>query len=221
MAQNFGKIDKPLVGSFKGKRKILLVPLLYGPPPEVEEGNTILNRYWDQVNAQITSLESSLGPINFVYVEYITLNKAEAMEQVKFMHKGVQTIIQLRENNSSIVQATEHEAILSQFIDLQRLMMFPFTSEKISSEIQIWYRNIAQQRYEYISDIIGSTLKDDQMGILIINENHQVQFAPDIEVIFVSPPALDEFRKWLASWINKNREPQSDNNSNQEANESS
>ena len=99
--------------------------------------------------------------------------------------------------------------------------MFPFTSEKISSEIQIWYRNIAQQRYEYISDIIGNTLKDDQMGILIINENHQVQFAPDIEVIFVSPPALDEFRKWLASWINKNREPQSDNNSNQEANESS
>lgn len=220
MAQNFGKINKPLAGSFKGKRKILLIPLLYGPPPEVEEGNSILDKYWDQVNAQITSLESSLGPINIVYVEYMTKHEQEAIEQVKFMHQGVQKIVELSKNNDSVIQATEDEAILSQFIDLQRLMMVPFTSEKIYSEIQIWYKKVVQQRYEYISDNIGNTLKDDQMGILIINENHQIQFPLDIEVIFISPPALDEFRKWLVSWINKNREPESEpTNSNPEANE--
>ena len=35
----------------------------------------------------------------------------------------------------------------------------------------------------------------------MIGERHQVQFPQDIEVFYVSPPALDEFRRWLQNWI--------------------
>ena len=29
-----------------------------------------------------------------------------------------------------------------------------------------------------------------------MNEHHQAQFPSDIEVIYIAPPALDEFRRW-------------------------
>ena len=40
----------------------------------------------------------------------------------------------------------------------------------------------------------------DETGLLLINERHQVQFPADIEVIYIAPPALDEFRRWLQNW---------------------
>ena len=40
-----------------------------------------------------------------------------------------------------------------------------------------------------------------QTGLLLISERHQVQFPQDIEVFYVSPPALDEFHRWLQNWI--------------------
>ena len=34
-----------------------------------------------------------------------------------------------------------------------------------------------------------------------MSERHQVQFPEDIEVFYIAPPALDEFRRWLQNWI--------------------
>ena len=48
---------------------------------------------------------------------------------------------------------------------------------------------------------IGSTLGENEGGLLLISERHQVQFPEDIEVFYVSPPALDEFRRWLQNWL--------------------
>ena len=35
----------------------------------------------------------------------------------------------------------------------------------------------------------------------MISERHQVQFPSDIEVFYVSPPALDDYRRWLQKWM--------------------
>ncbi|MFA5451739.1 MAG: hypothetical protein WC231_07095, partial [Dehalococcoidales bacterium] len=37
----------------------------------------------------------------------------------------------------------------------------------------------------------------DEIGLLIVTENHRIQFPPDIEVFYVAPPALDEYKRWL------------------------
>ena len=36
-----------------------------------------------------------------------------------------------------------------------------------------------------------------------MRENHQVQFSEDIQIIYVSPPALDEIKRWLRERENK------------------
>jgi len=37
----------------------------------------------------------------------------------------------------------------------------------------------------------------------LISERHQVQFPSDIEVFYVSPPALDEYRRWFQNWMDQ------------------
>ena len=48
-------------------------------------------------------------------------------------------------------------------------------------------------------------LARDEVGLLIINERHQAQFPPGIEVFYVAPPALDQFRRWLDAWVARQR----------------
>jgi hypothetical protein len=44
----------------------------------------------------------------------------------------------------------------------------------------------------------------------LISERHQVQFPADIEVFYVAPPALDEFRRWLQNWMAQQRREHSE-----------
>jgi len=61
MSQELSRMERPSTDRFSGKRKLMLVPLLYGPSTGSEEGMAILMRYWDQVQTQISDLESKLG----------------------------------------------------------------------------------------------------------------------------------------------------------------
>jgi hypothetical protein len=62
---------------------------------------------------------------------------------------------------------------------------------------------IGKKRNEHIARKIDETLKDNEIGILLMRENHQVQFPPDIQVFYVAPPALDEIKRWLRESENK------------------
>ncbi len=67
--------------------------------------------------------------------------------------------------------------------------------------IQEWFTESNRGRYEHIAKQIDSTLGENELGILLVSERHQIQFPSDIEVFYVSPPALDEFRRWFQNWL--------------------
>ena len=58
MSQELGRMERPSAEAFRGKRKLFLVPRVYPPPVDEAEGSAIVQRYWDQVDAQVASLES-------------------------------------------------------------------------------------------------------------------------------------------------------------------
>ncbi|MFC1860604.1 hypothetical protein ACFLYC_03435 [Chloroflexota bacterium] len=37
----------------------------------------------------------------------------------------------------------------------------------------------------------------DEIGILFMGENYKIKFPAEVEVFYVSPPALDEIKRWL------------------------
>ena len=61
MAEELGQIQRPSASQYDGRRKLLLVPLIYGPQADDEEGATVLQNYWEQLQTQVTALEGALG----------------------------------------------------------------------------------------------------------------------------------------------------------------
>jgi hypothetical protein len=72
-----------------------------------------------------------------------------------------------------------------------------FHSDKVAGMVSRFYAEAAKKRYEHIANTIEQTLGIDDVAILIIQEGHQIQFPPDVEVFMVAPPALNEVNRWL------------------------
>ena len=200
MSQELSRMERPSTDRFSGKRKLMLVPLLYGPSTGSEEGMAILMRYWDQVQTQISDLESKLGGLSHIYHESLTSGGDEGLKQLEAMDQRSHGLIAAKCRSGAALEATEDQEILMEALDLQRCLMVPLMTEKVSLALNEWMTERNRSRYEKIGSQIDETLGENELGLLMINERHQVQFAEDIEVFFVAPPALADFRTWYQQW---------------------
>ncbi len=203
MAHELGRMERPSTESFRGKRKLLLAPRVYAPPIDEEEGIAVLQRYWDQIESQVASLESRLGTIRRVYHEGMTNGGEEALKYMATVDERCHALIQSKIRAGASLEVTEDGEVLVETLDLQRCLMLPFSGNTVALRLREWLTEGLRRRYEYVSKRIDDTLGEDQVGLLFISERHQVQFPADMEVFFVAPPALDEFRRWLDGWIAK------------------
>ena len=204
MTQELGRIERPAAERFAGKRKLFLVPLAYGPPPGVDEGLDVLDRYWSQVQSQVASLESRLGNVRHVYHETVTESGDRGLEYLREAAFRSYPLVQELCQRGATLEATEDPEVLREVQDLQRCLMAPLASPRVYQQLQGWLSEGSRRRYE--SRCIGTerlneTLNSGDVGLLIISEHHQVQFPLDIEVFYVRPPALDEYRRWFEEWL--------------------
>ena len=205
MTQELGRIERPSAEDFRGKRKLLLVPQLYHPPTLEEDGAAILNRYWEQTRSQILSLEAGLGPVKHVYHESVVEGDEDGIRSLEAAETPSLALVREWRQAGATLEATEDAEGLWETLDLQRCLMVPFSSEKVAIQLRQWFNDSVRRRYEHIAGRIDETLGQDEVGLLIINERHQVQFPADVDVFFVAPPALDEFRRWLDDWVARQR----------------
>ena len=200
MTQELGRIERPAAEQYRGRRKLLLVPLVYSPAPDEPEGAAALQNYWEQMQTQVEALENALGGLQRIYHETITVGEEEGLEQLYAGDHRSHAFVSGKREHGAVLEATEDIEILLETLDLQRCLMIPMASMAVASRLQEWHTEANRRRYEHIAARIDETLPDDGAGLLLISERHQVQFPSDIEVFYVSPPALDEFRRWLQNW---------------------
>ena len=203
--QELGRIERPAAEQYRGRRKLLLVPLIYSPAPDDPEGAAALLSYWEQMQTQVAALENALGGLQRIYHETVTASEEEGMEQLQAGDpSSVQALshafVSGKRESGAALEATDDMEILLETLDLQRCLMIPLTSPSVASRLREWHAEANRRRYEHIAARIDETLPDDGVGLLLISERHQVQFPSDIEVFYVSPPSLDEFRRWLQNW---------------------
>ncbi len=201
MAQELGRIERLSAERFTGKRKLFLVLLAHEPPPGAREGLVSLDRYWSQVQSQVASLESSLGPVQQVYHEALAEGGTRGLEQLQKATLGSYPLVRQQCDRGATLQATEDEALLLEVQDLQRCLMLPLFSYAVTTQLREWLSTRSRKRYEQIAERINETLSPGGVGLLIISEHHQVQFPGDMEVFYVRPPALDEYHRWLEEWL--------------------
>ena len=84
--------------------------------------------------------------------------------------------------------------------------MMPLASERVAQRVQEWFTDSNRERYKHIAERIDASIGEDQVGLLLISEGHQVQFPSDLEVFYVAPPALDEYQRWFQGWLEEQRE---------------
>lgn len=200
MAQELGRISRPTSAQYEGRRKLMLVPLMYGPPSDAAEGVAVLQKYWDQMQVQVQSLASALGGVHHIYHESLTEGGETGMGYLERVDQRSHQFVQAQCQGGAVLEATEDSGCLLETLDLQRCLMIPLASETVAVKLHEWFTESNKSRYQHIASQIDSTLGENEVGLLLVSERHQIQFPDDIEVFYVSPPALEEFRRWLQNW---------------------
>ena len=203
MAQELGRISRPSSAQYEGRRKLLLVPLIYGPPGDAADGVEVLQKYWSEVQIQVQSLQSALGGLHHVYHESLSEGGQQGLDLLGQADQRSHEFVKSKCDSGAVLEITEDAASLMETIDLQRCLMMPLASEAVPTRLHEWHAEANKSRYEHIASNIDSTLGENELGLLLVSERHQIQFPADIEVFYVSPPALDEFRRWLQNWSAK------------------
>ena len=201
MAEELGRIQRPPASQYDGRRKLLLVPLVYGPQADNVEGAAVLQNYWEQMQTQVEALETALGGLQHIYHESLTVGGEEGLKQLSAADQRSHGFVTTKTEGGAVLEATEDMDVLLETLDLQRCMMIPLASASVGARLQEWHAESNRQRYEHIANQIDSTLGENETGLLLISERHQVQFPTGVEVFYVSPPALDEYRRWLNNWM--------------------
>ena len=206
MSEKLGKIEKPSLEGFKEGRKLYFVPLIYRGQESPEEYLEKFNRYWNEVENQMSVLEQKLGKVDKIYHELISVSGEDGVKAIKELSDKSYEIVKNRIDKGAQLEAAEEGDLLTELMDWSRCLATGLQSQRIFTQIYESYTEASKKRNEYIGRQIDKTLKADEIGILFMREGHQVQFPQDIQVFYVAPPALDEIRRWLRDREVKARE---------------
>jgi len=196
MSTPLGKIPKPSAERFKKDKKLYLVPLFLISPESPPDLQRLVNRYWAEAQDHIGRLEASLGSVSHIYHETVYLSDEDGRKQVEEINPKAYSMINSRSEAGAKLEATEDRALLEESADWQRCLSMGLISQKASTTSLQAYMEVTGKRYEHIAARISETLQESESAILIIGDNHRVQFPGDIEVFYISPPALNELRRW-------------------------
>jgi len=197
MAEELGQVEKPSVEEFKEGRKLYFVPLVYSGKDSPADYLTICNRYWNQVEDQLSAMELKLGKISRIYHELIPEAGEEAIKQIKEINEKSYEVVLNRLDKGAELESTEDNDLLTELVDWSRCLAIGLQNHRVMGQVYSSYTEVGKKRNEFVAANIDKTLKADEIGILFWREGHQIQFPRDIQVIYVSPPALNEIGRWL------------------------
>ncbi|MGA7677273.1 MAG: hypothetical protein WCA51_02725 [Dehalococcoidia bacterium] len=212
MAQELGKINKPEAASFKQGRRLLLVPLIYSYKDSPSEYIEKYELYWKQAVGHIANLEAKIGTVSRIYHESISLSGDDGLKIMEGLNPKSCQIAKQKCQDGATLEVIEDKELAEETIDWERCLFIGFLSDKVARKIAEFYIETSRKRYEHISKRIDETLQANEIGVLFIREGHLVQFPEDIEVFSVSPPTLDEIRRWLRDRASA-KEPEGDSQS--------
>jgi hypothetical protein len=197
MTQELGKIEKPSVEEYRAARKLFFVPLLFTPKQLEGELFEKVFKYWDQVEGQLTNLELKLGIVKKVYHELVPVGGEEGSKIIEELNSTSYGIVKARLDKGAQLEPLEDADLLTESMDWTKCLAIGLQNQKVFDKVYEAYLQSQKKRNEHIAKMIDNTLKEGEIGILLMREGHQVQFPADIEVFYVSPPGLDEIKRWL------------------------
>jgi hypothetical protein len=197
MGEELGKIEKPNIDQFQGKKKLYLVPLIYSWKDSPADYIDKFNQYWQQVREHIASLESKIGSIKTIYHESVTEPGDTGVDILLKLNPSSHQLVREKCLMGARLEVIEDRELIEEAMDWERHLIMGFLSNKVANTVAQFYSEASKKRYEHILQKIKETMQDGDVAMLIIREGHAIQFPSDIEVFSVAPPALDEIHRWM------------------------
>ena len=195
--KKLGKIEKPSAEEFKTGRKLYFVPLVYCGKEAEAEYLERFNKYWSQVETQICDLELKLGKVTRIYHELIPIGGDDGVKVIKDLNDKSHQIVEKRLEKGAQLEPAEESELLTEFMDWSRCLAIGLQNPTVLTKVYESYAEAAKKRNEYIVKQIDETLEANEIAVLLMREEHQLQFPSDVQVFYVAPPALDEIKRWL------------------------
>jgi hypothetical protein len=149
------------------------------------------------VAEHIANLEAKIGTVSRVYHESISLGGDDGLKIMEGLNQKSCQITKQKCQDGANLEVIEDKELAEETVDWERCLFIGFLSDKVARKVSELYIEASKKRHEHITKRIDETLKANEIAILFIREGNLVQFPEDIEVFSVSPPALDEIRRWL------------------------
>ncbi len=205
MSQQLGKVEKPSASKFRTGRKLFFVPLIFTPLQPEPALSELVKSYWNQVQEQVRNLEEKLSEVKKVYHELIPVGGKRGLKAVETLSRESHRIIKSILDKGTKLQSVEDRDLLAEFMDWSKCLSVGLQSRVAIARVYQSYIEVQKRRADQIAEKIDRTLKSEETGVLVMREGHQVQFSSDIQVFYVSPPGLDEIKRWLRA---RQTEPQ-------------
>ncbi len=210
MSEELGKIEKPLAETFKTGRKLYFVPLVFSLPDLPLEISLKYSAYWDQVDAQITNLESKLGQVKYILHELVYECGEAGLKTLEQVNSGSVSLIRGRVEKGTQFEPAEDNEIITELMDWSRCLSLGLQNKTVFSTIYQKYTEANNRRNAFLAQKLDALLKGNESCVLIMAEGHHVQFPADVQVFYISPPALDEINRWTRDQAAKKNHKQSD-----------
>jgi hypothetical protein len=203
MTEATEKAEKPQPRHFG--RKLYLVPFVFalqdGPPGYAEK----LEAYWREIGNHVRNLEARFGQIGKVYHESVPLDGEEGLKLVEQLNEKAHRMLRRKCQQGAEFVALEDRDLFEETMNWRRCLAVVL-SGPVLQKVSEFYQQANRKRYELMAKRIDETLKDEEAGVLIIGEDHAVQFPTDIQVFYVAPPALDELYRLLRNHARASQE---------------
>lgn len=192
-----GKIDKPDVESFEGKKKLYFVRNLYIMKNSPEDYTKLFHTYWDEVDRQVEKMEAA-GKITKVFCETLISHNEGALEKLSTMNERVVQLIKKKMSAGVSLLPLEKEELFDPFLDWSNCLMV-VRSREVFDRISQFYSEALQRRFDHILEVIKGNLDEGESGLLIMRDEDRVklQFPKDIELFLVTPPSYDDILRWV------------------------
>ena len=203
MTEQLTESTRPKAEGYRKGRKLYLVPTFFVMADIPDEFREKVVQYWADVRDQVENLERTLTKVSHVYHESVFDGGDEGLDEIGEVNAHGSSFMSVLCRSTATLEATDHREALEESVDWQRCNGVGLISEAVRATVRESLEHATKKRYGHMAEVIDETLGAQEAGLFVVNEDHQVQFPDDIQVFYISPPSLDEIKRWVGEQMRR------------------
>jgi len=137
-----------------------------------------------------------------IYHESLISGGNEGLEILKRSNPQAHRMIDRKVKKGATLVAIEEPELLRETYDWGRCLAI-VSSAKVLRQVSVAYQEASRKRTQLMAEALDRDLQDGEIALTVLGQDHALQFPSDIQVFYISPPTLDEIRRWLREQAEK------------------